>query len=342
MLRIGAVQLQTNLVLAPIAGHCDLPFRLICRRLGGVGLASTDLINPEGIIRGKDSSLSLARSNNEDHPLSIQLYGSDPEKLAAGAEWAQQNGADVIDLNMGCPVDKVTKKDGGSMLLCKPDLAESIVKKVLEAAHIPVTVKMRLGWDENNIIAPRLAQQFEELGVAAITIHGRTTEQRFRGSVNLDGIKKVVQAVRNIPVIGNGDISSPEDAQKMISYTGCSGVMIGRAALGKPWIFRETHARLTGSEIPPLSARAKLNIIRDHFRETIKYRGERKAVDMIRHRISSYGKSLGHVKPLKEAIRLAPDAETVFAALDAYINDDLSAQTEIFPPGFLPAPSCCH
>ena len=184
MLRIGSVQLESNLLLAPIAGYCDLAFRLICRSQGGLGLACTDLLSPQGLLRGTATSLDLARTSADDKPVGMQLYGSDPAIMAEGARWAAEHGASVIDINMGCPVDKVTKKDGGSKLLCDPERALSIVRAVVAAVGpdgIPVTAKMRLGWFNapHPPVAEGLAPRLIEAGIAAITVHGRTTEQRF-------------------------------------------------------------------------------------------------------------------------------------------------------------------
>jgi tRNA-dihydrouridine synthase B len=240
MLRIGNVQLETPLLLAPMAGYCDLAFRVLCRSLGGVGLASTDLLNCHSILRGNRRALQLAATNERDQPLCMQLYGNDRDPLPEAAQWAVDHGAVIIDINMGCPVDKVCKKSGGSLLLCDPDrtvrLAERIVKAV-ECRGVPVTAKVRLGWDDSRIVAPRLARMLEDVGIQAITVHGRTTEQRFTGRARLDGIAEVVAAVRAIPVIGNGDVREPRDVLHMMQTTGCAGVMIGRGALRKPWLF---------------------------------------------------------------------------------------------------------
>ncbi|MFG0253131.1 MAG: tRNA dihydrouridine synthase DusB [Phycisphaerales bacterium JB038] len=340
MLQIGDLQLATPLLLAPIAGHCDLPFRLVCRRLGGVGLACTDLLSPAGLVRSGERPYDLARTTEEDQPLSMQLYGSDSALMAEGARWVADHGARLVDINMGCPVDKVTKKDGGAKLLCKTDKAKRIVEAVLAAVDLPVTVKVRLGWDAEHQNAPELARTFEQLGAAAITVHGRTARQRFKGVVDLDGIREVVQAVGRIPVIGNGDVKCGDDARQMLSRTGCAGVMIGRAALSKPWIFREVDAALRGETVAEFTVRRKLEIIREHVEEMRRYRGDRRTLPMIRQRIAGYGTSLGHVKPLKETLRLARDFEVVFEALGAYIDDPRNTErtfierSEDPPPGW--------
>lgn len=330
MLRIGAVTLPTNLLLAPIAGYCDLAWRLTCRRLVGpdglgLGLACTDLLSPQGLLRGSASSLDLAQTHPEDRPLSMQLYGSDPAIMADGAQWAAEHGATIVDINMGCPVDKVTKKDGGSKLLCIPEAAEGIVRacvRVLEPLGIPLTCKMRLGWFDGQPVAEWLAPRLIDAGAAAITIHGRTTEQKFQGVVNLDGIALVVEAVRaahrgpgpGVPVIGNGDVRSPEDAALMLARTGCDGVMIGRGALSTPWLFRDAAWFLrTGQRLPEPSEDEKLDITLGYLDLMLRFRGEHYALRQIRQRIAWVGKRIngGHCKRLKEAVRVAQSTAEV-------------------------------
>src|SRR5262245_58007662 len=237
-LKIGSLQLATNLLLAPIAGYCDLAFRLVARSCGGVGLACTDLLCPEGVLRENRKSMELAQTCPEDSPLAMQLYGGDVERLCEAARWAEDRGAHIIDINMGCPVDKITKRDGGSKLLCDPDRTLRMVDRVISVLrHTPLTAKLRLGWDDTCIVAPAMAKRLEDAGIALVTIHGRTTEMRFSGEARLDGIAEVVAAVNRIPVIGNGDIKSPADAVRMLTHTKCAGIMIGRGALSQPWIF---------------------------------------------------------------------------------------------------------
>src|SRR3984957_8422359 len=225
-LQIGKLKLSTNLLLAPIAGYCDLAFRLVARSCGGVGMACTDLLCPEGVLRENRKSMELAMTVPEDSPLCMQLYGGDVDLLCEAARWAEDRGAHVVDINMGCPVDKVTKRDGGSKLLCDPDHTLGMVEKIAKSLrHTPLTAKLRLGWDDQHIVAPYLASRLEEAGIALITIHGRTTEMKFTGQARLDGIAAVVAAVKRIPVIGNGDVKTPEDAERMIRQTGCRGIM---------------------------------------------------------------------------------------------------------------------
>jgi len=305
MLKIGSVSLATNLLLAPIAGYCDLAFRLVARSCGGVGMACTDLLCPQGVLRENRKSMELAMTVPEDSPLCMQLYGGNVDLLCEAARWAEDRGAHVIDLNMGCPVDKITKFDGGSKLLCNPDQTLQMVERIAKVlGHVPLTAKLRLGWDDSCIVAPYLASRLEQVGVQLVTIHGRTTEMRFSGEARLDGIAEVVAAVKTIPVIGNGDIRTPQDAKRMLDYTRCAGVMIGRGALSMPWIFRDTWSYLnTGIIPPPPSLEEKCQLMRDHFHHMVRFRCEWAAVCEFRKRISWYAKQLHPCPGLKVEMR---------------------------------------
>jgi nifR3 family TIM-barrel protein len=331
-LDIGPVRLATNLVLAPVAQYCDLAWRIACRECGGVGLACTDLLSPHGLLKGGAKSMDLAETNELDSPVCMQLYGNDPDLLAEAGVWAVGHGAAVIDINMGCPVDKVVKKNGGSMLLCDPartvGLAEAIVRAVDRASHgrVPVTAKMRLGWDDSCIVAPDLARALERIGIAAVTVHGRTTEMKFTGECRRAGIRDVVHAVDRIPILGNGDVTTPEDALSMIAETGCAGVMIGRGSFSRPWIFRRAWSLLTTDDAGPEPTEAeKLAIMRRYFRLMVELRTEHYALHHMRRRMSWFAKSLGPCKPLHEAVRTAACAGDVERALDAFEAGGLRA-----------------
>lgn len=304
-LTIGNVQLATNLLLAPIAGYCDVSFRLVARACGGVGMGCTDLLCPEGVLRENKRSMELAATCPEDSPLCMQLYGGNVDRLCEAAMWAEDRGAHVIDINMGCPVDKITKKDGGSKLLCNPDNTLKMVERIKACLRrVPLTCKLRLGWDDNSIVAPYLARRLEEAGVSLITIHGRTTEMKFTGQARLDGIAQVVAAVKNIPVIGNGDIKVPIDAKRMIEATGCAGVMIGRGALVRPWIFRDVWSLFTAGIVPAEpSIQDKCDMIRRHFYNLVRFRNERVAVLEFRKRISWYAKTMNPCRSLRDPMR---------------------------------------
>jgi tRNA-dihydrouridine synthase B len=376
-LRLGPLQLQTNLLLAPIAGYCDLAFRTICREQGGVGLACTDLLSPQGLLRGTATSLDLAKTDGFDKPVGMQLYGSDPEIMAEGARWAVEHGATLIDINMGCPVDKVTKKDGGSKLLTDLSRAVAVAKRVVEELEkcpvsgeewarrtgrpgcqgvegephpppldtstprhldtsrrrtVPLTCKMRLCWSTDDYhrglaCSPHLARMLADVGVVGVTVHGRTTEMKFTGEVQLEGIARVVEAVDGrIPVIGNGDVREAHDAVRMMRATGCNGVMIGRGALSTPWIFRDCWALQTTGAVPvEPTDEEKIAIVRRFFELMRTQRDERYALFQIRRRISWFGKRLnrGVCRPLKEAVRTAPDAAAVHASLDEFLAGGL-------------------
>lgn len=367
-LHIGPLRLSTNLLLAPIAGYCDLAFRTVCREFGGLGLACTDLLSPQGLLRGTATSLDLAKTNDFDKPVGMQLYGSDPEIMAQGARWAVEHGATVVDINMGCPVDKVTKKDGGSKLLTDLSRAVAIAERVrkeldtipLSAAEwskrlgdasfhsvtpslrhsvtVPLTCKMRLCWHTSDYesgaaCSPHLARMLADVGVSAVTVHGRTTEDKFAGSVRLEGIARVVDSVNGaIPIIGNGDVREPEDAARMLRETGCSGVMIGRGALSTPWIFRDAWSLLATGPTPAAPTEEEIiAMVRRFFTLMREQRDDRYAMFQISRRISWFAKRLGiqpdgrrhGVKPFKEAIRLSRTADEVYTALDRYLAGGL-------------------
>ncbi len=343
MLRIGRLQLATDLLLAPIAGYCDLAFRLTVRpcsgRCGlggeslpgaGVGLAFTDLLCPHGVLRQNARTRWLMATCADDWPLGMQLYGNDPPLLAEAARWSVDHGAALIDLNMGCPVDKVTRTFAGAMMLRTPEAAMRVVEAVIAAVgeQVPVTVKTRLGYERGERTAPALGRRMVEAGIAGLTIHGRTAAQRFKGTVDLDGIAEVVDAVHDVglgkvPCIGNGDVRTPFDAQRMIERTGCDGVMIGRAALEAPWIFPHTHRLLTTGAIgdePTL--RQRLDVIRQHFAHLRRLRDDRLALHLMRQRIAGYGKHLGPCQALKHAIGTLDRAEAFDAIFDRHLADN--------------------
>jgi len=323
MLQIGSVQLDSNALLAPMAGHCDLPFRLLCRELGGVGLASTDLLNVHSLLRGAPKALKLAATCEADSPLCMQVYGNSADPLPEAGLWAIDHGAQIVDINMGCPVDKVAKKHGGSLLLCDVDdtvrLAERMVETVTTHTGAPVTAKIRLGWDDDRIVGPELARRLEQVGIAAITVHGRTTEQFFKGCVRHEGIAEVVAAVESIPVIGNGDIQCAADAVDMIERTRCDGVMVARGALRKPWLFRQIQAKLgDGVDLPAPTRTEWLTIIERHLDLILEHRDEPAAIHRLRSGISRYAKGLHGVKRLKDEVRTATCSADIRRALQAH------------------------
>jgi nifR3 family TIM-barrel protein len=276
-LALGTLRLASRFNLAPLAGYTNLPFRLSIREVGGVGLCTTDLVNARAILEGIKKTMELLATAPGDRPLAVQIFGSRPDEMAGAARWLVDRGlADSIDINMGCPVRKVVKTGGGSSLMCDTTGATvDLVRKVVEAVPVPVTVKMRLGWDDENLSAPFFAREFEQAGVAAVTIHGRTREQGFNGGVNHDGIRRVVEAVERIPVFGNGDVRGVADAARMIEDTGCHGIAIGRGALADPWIFRQLNNWVaTGDPGPRGTYRERLAFMRLHLRRLVEWKGD--------------------------------------------------------------------
>lgn len=247
----GSLALSSRYLLSPLAGFTTLAFRRIVRRLGGVGLATTDLINARALLSRSDRTLQMVETHPEDRPFAVQIFGSESQVMADAAKFLVELGVDTIDINMGCPVQRIAGHGAGAGMMCNTDSTLKLAQTVVEAVPVPVTVKMRLGWDANHLTAPFFAREFEQLGVAAIAIHGRTREQGFSGTVSLPGIRAVVEAVERIPVVGNGDVRSVADAARMLAETGCHAVSIGRAALANPWIFRQlSEWEQTGSFQP--------------------------------------------------------------------------------------------
>ena len=234
-LQIKALTMDSPLILAPLAGYTDLPFRLLCREYGA-GLCYSEMISSHGLVYRKPKTLEMARTVPEDRPVSIQLFGADPDIMGEAAAMLTDRPIDLIDINMGCPVKKVVKKGGGAALMKNTWLALSIMKKVCKSTHLPVTIKIRTGWNNDTINGPEFAKMAEDNGIAAIAVHGRTWSQGFGGMADWGLIAQVKEAV-TVPVIGNGDITSHVEAMAMLNKTGCDGIMIGRAALGNPWAF---------------------------------------------------------------------------------------------------------
>src|SRR6187549_2165425 len=223
MIRFGSLELKSNLFLSPLAGYTNLPFRLAVREVGGLDLATTDLVNARSLLEKNPKALKLIETCPADTPLAVQLFGAVPEEMRDAAAYLESIGISSVDINMGCPVRKVCRVGGGSAMMTELDKTSALVKGMVDAVKIPITAKMRLGWDDENLTAPDLARALEDAGVAAVFVHGRTREQGFGGTVNLAGIRAVVAAVKTIPVIGNGDVITPQSAHKMLETTGCAG-----------------------------------------------------------------------------------------------------------------------
>ncbi len=255
-MKIGNLEIKGHAALAPMAGVADRAMRELCREFGAAYTVS-ELVSSKGISMGDRKSKTLMSVHDSERPIAVQIFGNDPDIMAAAAIEAAKGEPDFIDINMGCPAPKVAGNGGGSALLKNPPLAEAIVKKVVKAVDLPVTVKIRSGWDADNINAVEVAKRCENAGAAAITVHGRTRAQMYAPPVNLDIIRDVKNAVK-IPVIGNGDIVTPADAAKMLEYTGCDFLMVGRGAMGSPWVFSQINAYLDSETVlpdPPLAKR---------------------------------------------------------------------------------------
>jgi nifR3 family TIM-barrel protein len=273
-LRFGSLELASRYLLAPLAGYTNLPFRLAVRELGGVGLGTTDLVNARALLVRSRKTLELIETCPADRPLAVQIYGAHPQEMADAACWLQEYGVSSVDINMGCPVHKVTRGGGGSALMCDVVNTVALVRTIVEAVRLPVTVKMRLGWDDSDLSAPFFAREFEQAGVAAVIIHGRTRAQGFSGGVNLDGIRAVVDAVEGISIIGNGDVRTIADAERMLQ-TGCAGIAIGRGALLNPWIFAQLRRwEETGDPGPAGTYEQRLAFMHRHFHLLVEQRGE--------------------------------------------------------------------
>ncbi len=320
-MRLGPYELSSNLFLSPLAGYTNLPMRLTLRELGGLGWATTDLVNARSLIERNPTALKLVASAPGDRPLSIQLFGSVPEEMRDAAVRCQELGAESIDISMGCPVKKVVKIGGGSAMMTELSKTAALVRGMIEAVKIPVTAKMRLGWDDDNLTAPDLARSLEDVGISAIFVHGRTRAQGFAGTVNLAGIRSVVAAVKAIPVIGNGDVTTPESAKHMLDETGCTGVSIGRGAFYDPWIFRRTqHYLRTGELLPEPGFQERLRVMRCHFERYCEFYGEDFGSRLFRKVAPWYAKRFGPAKPFKQRIITIRSRADFAAAIDEYVE----------------------
>lgn len=294
VLKIGHMTLDIPLVLAPLAGYSDFPFRQSVRSLGGVGLAFTEMLNPRSVLFGGGKRrLQILATAPDDQPLGYQIYGHDIAFLCDGARWLADNGARLIDINMGCPQRRIASSGSGAGLLRRPDHALQLAESVVRSVPVPVTVKLRLGWDQQSHVAKQMAVELEKTGVAAITIHGRTRGQGYSGEADLLAIKEVVDSVKTIPVIGNGDVTSPEKALHMLEMTGCAGLMIGRGALKNPWLLKAIWEVLNGRPPPPEPDRTtRIHFMRDHLHRMMELYGEGPAVVLFRKWIPQYAPGL--------------------------------------------------
>ena len=316
-IKIGNVELENNLILAPMAGVTNRPFRMICKEYG-VGMVCTEMASARAMLHNDVKTKRLLNTDGEKRPISMQIFGSDEESMAFAAKYVS-NMADIVDINMGCPAPKVVKNGDGSKLLLDLEKAESIIKSVVQNADVPVTLKIRKGWDKENIVAVEIAKIAEKSGIAAITVHGRTRSEFYTGKADLEIIKKVKENVK-IPVIGNGDIVDGETAKRMFEYTGVDGIMIGRGSFGNPWIFREIITYLnTGEKIEQPSNEEKLEVIKKHIHLAVEEKGEI-AVKELRKHIAWYTKNLKNSSEFRASINKIETKEELENKLDAYFK----------------------
>lgn len=315
--RYGSLELATRYLLSPLAGYTNLPFRRIVRELGGLGLATTDLVNARALLAGNEKTLLMVETCPEDRPFAVQIFGADAAVMADAARLLEERGVDSVDINMGCPVARITKGGSGASMMCRESETIDLVRQVVESVHIPVTVKMRLGWDDSQLTAPFFAREFEAVGAAAIAIHGRTREQGFSGTVNLDGIRQVAEAVERVPVIGNGDVRTIADAARMFEVTGCTGLSVGRGALANPWIFRQlAEWESTGQYGPSGTFDDRLGLLRRQYAFLEEQWGEHRAIVMFRKMGHWYLKGMRVRACLRHEFQLAKTRAALDAALD--------------------------
>ncbi len=321
--KIGNVKIPNQVVLAPMAGVTSTTFRSICKKMGA-GLVVGEMVSDKALIYDSKKTYDLLKMQELERPISQQIFGSDPDTMARAAQIVEEYmHPDIIDINMGCPVPKIAiRSKAGSSLLKDPERVRSIIRSVVAAVSVPVTVKIRLGWDEKSINAPLIAKICEEEGAKAIFVHGKTRSEGYTGKVHLDEIKKVVESVK-IPVIGNGDITDCYTAKKMLDYCGCQAVMIGRGALGNPWIFKECNDYLEKGIIPKkVFLDEKIAMMRYFVTELIKEKGEVGGVLELRSNLMYFLKGLKNTKNLKLAICKAKTKEELLALIDEYAKEE--------------------
>ena len=314
---IGNVNISNKLVMAPMAGVTDITFRNIIKSKGA-GLIYSEMVSAMALMYSNLKTYDLLKVNEEERPVSVQIFGSDPKVMAKAAVIVSEY-ADVIDINMGCPAPKIVKNGEGSALMRDPELAYEITKSVVKASSIPVTVKIRKGWNDESINGVEMAKSLASAGASAIAIHARTSSQYYSGSADWDYIRKVVEAV-DVPVIGNGDVKIPSDAKRMLDETGCTAVMIGRAVLGNPWIFEETLSYFDGGHYEKPNYIARVDMALYHLKKMVEDKGERSATSDMRKHLAWYIKGLKQATSVRDKINTARSIKEIEAIFADYIK----------------------
>ena len=322
-MKIGNVELKNKVFLSPMAGVTDLPFRLICKEQN-CGMLYTEMINGKALCYDDENTKKTLKIEDEEHPVAVQIFGSDPEFMGRAAEIMNAYPNEILDINMGCPAPKVVKNGDGSALMRNPKLAEEVLKSVVKNSTKPVTLKIRKGWDDNSVNAVEMAKIAEASGISALAIHGRTREQYYSGKADWDIITEIKNAI-NIPVIGNGDVFTVEDARNMLDKTGCDAIMIGRGAQGNPWIFKRiNHYMETGEILPEPTLEEKINTAVKHLNLAVREHGEYVAVREMRKHIAWYLKGLKGSAKVRDEINKITSYEEVVSRLNEYMEDALT------------------